>query len=618
MKKLLIVFLALGSSLLTFCNAQYNVLLNFNNTNGKNPKGSLTYISGTLYGMTFNGGAGSGNIFSIDTNGSKYKDLLDFNGPNGRQPSGSLTLLGDKLFGTTEEGGSNYGNIFSIDTNGSGYTNILDFSFVSTGVWAVGDLIPYGDKFYGMTNQGINNNGNIFSIDTNGSNAKDLLDFSSTYAPTGSITPSGNKLYGMGPAGGHGGHYGSGVVFSLDTNGTGFKTLWYFYDSGSIGNANGFCPYGSLILLGSKLYGMTSGGGGNGDGLIFSIDTNGTGFKDLFDFNGTNGKSPAGSLTFFGDRFYGMTDSGGAHNDGCIFSIDSNGYGYKDLFDFNGTNGANPQGSLTHHGNIFYGMTCAGGTNNDGVVFTFKDTSLYITVSSTNYFCSSDSGTAKVNAYGIPPYTYLWTPGGQTSDSISDLSAGTYSFKVVDSTGSNQTASVTILNTPPITTANESPDTIILGNSSQLNAHSNLPSATYSWLPINSLSCNTCPNPLATPTVTTIYTVTTTTPCGIVTKTMRLVVINPLGIQSTSTNVRRLTIYPNPSSGKFTIQSSVFSGQSTVEIYNVLGEKVYSQFSIFNAPLSIDLRTSPNGIYLYRVINDDGSLAGEGKLIISK
>jgi uncharacterized repeat protein (TIGR03803 family) len=37
------------------------------------------------------------------------------------------------------------------------------------------------------------------------------------------------------------------------------------------GTADGANPYGNLTLSGSALYGMTSGGGGNGGGTIFSF-----------------------------------------------------------------------------------------------------------------------------------------------------------------------------------------------------------------------------------------------------------------------------------------------------------------------------------------------------------
>ncbi len=80
-----------------------------------------------------------------------------------------------------------------------------------------------------------------------------------------------------------------------------------------------------------------------------------------------------------------------------------------------------------------------------------------------------------------------------------------------------------------------------------------------------------------------------------------------------------ISLFPNPSTGIFTFQSSVVSNQLSVEVYNVLGEKVYSSnYSLSTNHHSLNLSDQPNGIYLYRVLNADGSLLGEGKMIIQK
>jgi len=94
-------------------------------------------------------------------------------------------------------------------------------------------------------------------------------------------------------------------------------------------------PIGSLTLSGNRLFGMTSQGGAKDSGCIFSINKNGSGYKDICDFNGKNGAHPIADLVVSGNTLYGMTFEGGANQYGCIFSIDTNGSGYKDLHDFN-------------------------------------------------------------------------------------------------------------------------------------------------------------------------------------------------------------------------------------------------------------------------------------------
>jgi len=79
----------------------------------------------------------------------------------------------------------------------------------------------------------------------------------------------------------------------------------------SFNDTNGGAPTGSLTLFENKLYGMTSAGGASGNGIIFSIDTKGTEFRDLLDFDNTDGLSPAGNLTMSGKVLFGMTTSGG-------------------------------------------------------------------------------------------------------------------------------------------------------------------------------------------------------------------------------------------------------------------------------------------------------------------
>ena len=167
----------------------------------------------------------------------------------------------------------------------------------------------------------------------------------------------------------YGGAYDSGCIYSIDTNGTGYRDL---YDFNSI---NGRIPAGSLAFLGERFYGMTQYGGADFDGCLFSIDTNGSGYKKLLDFNISNGKEPNDGLVIFGSRLYGVTILGGAYDSGCMFLIDTDGSGYKVLHNFNDIGGFTPFASPIISNNTLYGMTGYGGPIGDGVIYSYKDTS---------------------------------------------------------------------------------------------------------------------------------------------------------------------------------------------------------------------------------------------------
>jgi len=94
------------------------------------------------------------------------------------------------------------------------------------------------------------------------------------------------------------------------------------------------------------------------------------------------------------------------------------------------------------------------------------------------------------------------------------------------------------------------------------------------------------------------------------------IVPTPSGIDQLQVNSGSVIVYPNPSKGTFTI-SNIEQGTSNIEVYNMLGEKVYS--SVLNTGINqIVMSNEENGVYLCRVLTKDGSLVGTGKLIIQK
>jgi hypothetical protein len=140
------------------------------------------------------------------------------------------------------------------------------------------------------------------------------------------------------------------------------------------------------------------------------------------------------------------------------------------------------------------------------------------------YICPAVEGTAYANiTNGNPPFTYLWTPGGQTTSGITGLTAGTYTVQVTDSTGCSQTFSTSVSSSSVSFYVTGAPLSIIPGDSFYLNAVCNT-SGTYSWSPAGSLTNPNIQYPVATPTVTTTYTCIVTTPCGMYSDTITVFV----------------------------------------------------------------------------------------------
>jgi hypothetical protein len=349
--------------------------------------GSLTLVGTALYGMTNFGGAnGDGNVFSVGANGTNCQNVLSFTGTggaaSGAQPYGNLTLVGSELYGMTALGGAKGdGNVFSVGANGTNYQNLVSFTGTAgtaSGNQPSGSLALVGSGLYGMTtNGGPNGYGNVFSVGSNGTGYQNLVSFTgssgtaSGAGPEGSLTPVGSGLYGMTELGGAN---GVGNIFSVGANGASYQNLVLFTGSG--GTASGDDPYGSLTLVGTRLYGMTLGGGAGGYGNVFSVGTDGTGYQNLLSFTsvgGTaNGWNPVGSLIFSGTALYGMTTQGGVNFDGNIFSVGLDGSGYQDLYDFTGgAGGGDPHGDLLLSSGTLFGMTNGGGIDNNGTVFAF-------------------------------------------------------------------------------------------------------------------------------------------------------------------------------------------------------------------------------------------------------
>lgn len=226
----------------------------------------------------------------------------------------------------------------------------------------------------------------------------------------------------------------------------------------------------------------------------------------------------------------------------------------------------------------------------------------------------NNNGSALSNVSGgTSPYSYLWS-NSQTSAGASGLTAGTYTLSVRDTNGCNSSATVTITQPSAIAiTSNSTLDNGTHNGSAWVNVSGGTPPYTYLWNPGGA-------------TTDSISHDSAGTYCCHITDANKCIdsicvaIQSDAGINLIESGSGHITVYPNPNNGRFTIQSSVVSGQSSVEVYNMLGEKVYAKYQISQlSNYQVNLGNLPNGIYLYRVISSENvNLLGEGKLVIEK
>ncbi len=371
---------------------------------GIRPYGSLTLNAGKFYGMTSEGGANSiGVIFEWNPVTNVYTKRIDLTTANGSFPQGNnLIFSGSKFYGMTSYGGSNgQGVIFEWDPVSNVYTKKIDLT-TTNGSRPYGDLTFAGSKFYGMTREGggtAANAGTIFEWDptTNIYTKKNVFNITNGSGPYGSLVLSGALIYGMTY---EGGNASGGVIFEWDPA-TNIYTKRVDLNSGS----NGMTPYCSLTMNGEKLYGLTNRGGNNNAGVIFEWDLSTSTYTKKLDLDFAGGSSPEnGNLTLYGTNFYGMMPTGGTNLGGVIFEWNpaTNIYTKKIEFTTNSLNGSSPKGGLTLNGGKFYGMTYTGGTNSVGVIFEWDP--------ATNIYTKKiDLG----NANGSLPYGNLTYSGGK-------------------------------------------------------------------------------------------------------------------------------------------------------------------------------------------------------------
>ena len=369
------------------------------NSDGAHPYAGLVLSGNTLYGTASGGGSsGLGTVFAVNTDGTGFTNLHSFTATSlpplyyesdiDKREAG-LILSGSTLYGTAERGGSSgYGTVFKLNMDGTGFTTLYNFTALSTpyggrnsdGAGPNAGLILSGNTLYGTAERGGSSSwGTVVAINIDGAGFTNLHNFdegSGGVLPCAGLILSGNTLYGTAARGGGSGY---GTLFKVNTDGTGFTNLHNFTAIDGYGtNSDGVEPRGDLILSDNTLYGTTLYGGPLGNGTVFAVKTDGTGFTSLHSFTWSDGGSPYAGLLLSGNILYGTASRGGSSGQGTVFAVKTDGTGFRILHNFTADSGSYPYGNgdgthpragLILSGNTLYGTASDGGSSGNGTVF---------------------------------------------------------------------------------------------------------------------------------------------------------------------------------------------------------------------------------------------------------
>lgn len=323
----------------------YEVIRRFGNPDGigRQPNGRLLLgRDGKLYGATYSGGLhDAGTVYVTNVDGTDYRVVYHFGATaaDGYGPRGPLAEDSEGFIcGTTREGGTaNHGTVFRVARTGGPL--VMSRSLGTSDAepwWPYGGLIAASDgMLYGSSEYGGHtaNQGTLFRLNRDGTGLTVLRRFENTggvpYYPTPPIEGRDGLLYGTSS----GGANDTGTIWRMNKNGSGFSIVRPFSNNATSAKS----PFGGVIE-GSDglLYGPATQGGTNGGGAIYRINRDGTGYTVIYNFPATGFRPPRYGLNEGADGYlYGVTELGGTRGNGGVFRLQKNGSGFSVIHDLN-------------------------------------------------------------------------------------------------------------------------------------------------------------------------------------------------------------------------------------------------------------------------------------------
>ena len=210
--------------------------------------------------------------------------------------------------------------------------------------------------------------------------------------------------------------------------------------------------------------------------------------------------------------------------------------------------------------------------------------------------------------------SYLWYPGGQTTQSITVSTAGSYSVQITDSACTANSLPVVI----NVTTNQPVADFGYINNDPTVNFLDSSANATsYIW-EFGDGGSSTLQNPVHTYISNGTYTVTLIANNVCDSDTMSsLVTILLAGISTYNSN-NSITVFPNPSKGSFYLDIQTRTNQEiNFWIYDIIGTKIKSGIlkpANKKGKIRIDMSNSSKGVYFLHLSSE--TLNATKKIII--
>jgi len=130
-------------------------------------------------------------------------------------------------------------------------------------------------------------------------------------------------------------------LFKIKPDGTDFTKL-YDYSDGT-----GTVPTGNIFLNNDNfIYGYTLYGGANDVGVLYKIGLDGMNYEVIYDLAYSINDYGGALIDTINNTVYGAYFYQPGENEGALFSVSTNGTGYKEFLIFAGDNGSIPLGNL--------------------------------------------------------------------------------------------------------------------------------------------------------------------------------------------------------------------------------------------------------------------------------